>query len=398
MGKKKSRSHRKKNPSTASSSAESSGATSDAGAGAADATGDATTAASAGRRGGPIVGPRDWDPRATAENVLMLPLANHHIWKCALHESSDSGPVLGIMDITSSNAPRAMAFGPYPDPVSAPEDFVKALFCTMLAPTPSMAGTETGDFHQPRRPRFLLLDRKIEPAYAHVKEKLEAVGVPVRIYSDESEAEAGIAVFDPPPDPLKCTWADALQLDRDRFRPTVSRVKELPQNKDQVWKCFPYDNGKPGTILFVMEDITKPGPARAVGVGPISLLSIPEAILGVMLAPKYIDQASPDLTEDEPRRPGLLVLHEVIGHNEGADYIRHALLGSGVQIVSSAWHDQQQQREQQAQATTSCCAACEKPEFSGVPLQICARCRAVVYCNRECQMAHWKKHKKACNS
>jgi hypothetical protein len=45
-------------------------------------------------------------------------------------------------------------------------------------------------------------------------------------------------------------------------------------------------------------------------------MSKPEAILGIMLAPKYIDQASLALTED---RPGRLVLHETI--NEGADYI-----------------------------------------------------------------------------
>jgi hypothetical protein len=50
-----------------------------------------------------------------------------------------------------------MAFGAYPDPVSVPEDFGNALFSTMLAP---MAGTETGEFYQPRRPRFLLLDPK----------------------------------------------------------------------------------------------------------------------------------------------------------------------------------------------------------------------------------------------
>jgi hypothetical protein len=90
----------------------------------------------------------------------------------------------------------------------------------------------------------------------YIKEKLEAVGVPVRMSSEESNAEAVIAVYDPPLDPLECSWADALQRDRDRFRPTVSRVNELPQYKDQVWKCFPYHNEKPGSVLFVMEDIT----------------------------------------------------------------------------------------------------------------------------------------------
>jgi hypothetical protein len=47
--------------------------------------------------------------------------------------------------------------------------------------------------HKPRRPRFLLLDKTIEETYAHVKEKLEAVGVPVRIYSETSSLEATVA-------------------------------------------------------------------------------------------------------------------------------------------------------------------------------------------------------------
>jgi hypothetical protein len=80
--------------------------------------------------------------------------------------------------------------------------------------------------------------------------------------------------FDPPLDPRECTWADALQLYRDRCRPTVSRVEELPQYSNQVWKCFPYESGKPGKTLLVIEDIIT-SLARPVGVGPISCLSCP---------------------------------------------------------------------------------------------------------------------------
>jgi hypothetical protein len=403
MGKKKSRSQRKKNSSSASPRAESSDATDvaatadDAATGATSVTvGDAvgatgaSSAVSAGEQGGgPVAGLASWEhalPRATMENVLELPLANRHIWKCSLYVSAKTGRVLRITDITYDTA-IVMGFGPYPDPISAPEDFVKPLFAAMLAPmaAPPSAGTEQREMHKPRRPRFLLLDTTIEEAYAHVKEKLEDVGVPVRLYSETSSLEATVAAYEPPLDPLACSWADALQRDRDKFRPTVSRVKELPQYKDQVWKCFPYEAEDKNKVLFVMQDITT-SPARPVGVGPISLLSMPEAILGVMLAPKFIDQASPVLKEDEPRRPGRLVLHEVI--NEGANYIRFALMGSGVQIVSAKLHDEQ------VLAAASVCALCEKP---GDSLQSCARCRAVAYCNRDCQIAHWKEHKKDCN-
>jgi hypothetical protein len=385
MGKKKSRSQRKKNSSTASSRAESSVATDNdtaAGDAAASAAGDAAASASASASA-------TWEdalPRSTAENVLELPLANHHIWKCGLYESANTGPVLRITDITYKNSEIVMGFGPYPDPVSAPEDFVKPLFAAMLTPMPApvSAGKKQREMYKPRRPRFLLLDKTVEETYAHVKEALEAVGVPVRLHSETSYCEATVAAYDPPLDPLECSWADALQRDRDRSRPTVSRVQQLPQYKEQVWKCFPYEAEDSTKVLFVMEDITT-SPTRPVGVGPISLLSMPEAILGVMLAPKFIDQASPALTEDEPRRPGRLVLHEVI--NEGANYIRFALMGSGVQIVSSKLHDEQ------VLAAASVCALCEKP---GDSLQSCARCRAVAYCNRNCQMAHWNEHKQNC--
>jgi hypothetical protein len=38
------------------------------------------------------------------------------------------------------------------------------------------------------------------------------------------------------------------------------------------------------------------------------------------------------------------------------------------------------------------CAHCAKKR----PAKVCARCRQTSYCNAECQLAHWKKHKKVC--
>ncbi|EME80475.1 uncharacterized protein MYCFIDRAFT_156218 [Pseudocercospora fijiensis CIRAD86] len=40
------------------------------------------------------------------------------------------------------------------------------------------------------------------------------------------------------------------------------------------------------------------------------------------------------------------------------------------------------------------CARCSK---TGGPLKKCAKCRSILYCDRECQTLHWKMHKKECS-
>ena len=43
-----------------------------------------------------------------------------------------------------------------------------------------------------------------------------------------------------------------------------------------------------------------------------------------------------------------------------------------------------------------CCANCNKTEFNVPNLKLCAKCRVTRYCSRDCQLEHWKAHKKVC--
>jgi TPR repeat protein len=48
--------------------------------------------------------------------------------------------------------------------------------------------------------------------------------------------------------------------------------------------------------------------------------------------------------------------------------------------------------------TLPCCAVCDTPKTTKRPLHACSQCHTTHYCNRECQMKHWKEggHKREC--
>jgi len=48
--------------------------------------------------------------------------------------------------------------------------------------------------------------------------------------------------------------------------------------------------------------------------------------------------------------------------------------------------------------TLPCCAACGTPTTTKRPLNACSQCHTTHYCNRDCQMTHWKEggHKREC--
>ena len=47
--------------------------------------------------------------------------------------------------------------------------------------------------------------------------------------------------------------------------------------------------------------------------------------------------------------------------------------------------------------TLPCCAACGTAKTTRRPFKLCSQCHTTHYCNRECQMKHWKAgHKRDC--
>ena len=51
-----------------------------------------------------------------------------------------------------------------------------------------------------------------------------------------------------------------------------------------------------------------------------------------------------------------------------------------------------------ATAAPSTCAACGEAASTTLKLQTCKACRSVAYCGRDCQLAHWRQHKRRCKA
>lgn len=42
------------------------------------------------------------------------------------------------------------------------------------------------------------------------------------------------------------------------------------------------------------------------------------------------------------------------------------------------------------------CFQCQKTDSDTEKMYQCSKCKSVYYCSKECQIQHWKKHKKQC--
>jgi hypothetical protein len=57
--------------------------------------------------------------------------------------------------------------------------------------------------------------------------------------------------------------------------------------------------------------------------------------------------------------------------------------------------DKEKEAEQEEE-TTKKCEGCDAAETSSGAFKLCAKCKQVRYCSRDCQKKHWKEHKKDC--
>jgi len=55
------------------------------------------------------------------------------------------------------------------------------------------------------------------------------------------------------------------------------------------------------------------------------------------------------------------------------------------------------QKEGKTTPTLPCCATCGTPKTTRRPFKLCSQCHTTHYCNRDCQMNHWRAgHKREC--
>jgi len=78
-------------------------------------------------------------------------------------------------------------------------------------------------------------------------------------------------------------------------------------------------------------------------------------------------------------------------------HVHEELIKRGVPVLYIKWGDPIPSAEDPAGGPVpneTCCGFCGKENAN----QLCSRCKAVRYCNAECQLADWKEHKKVCKA
>jgi hypothetical protein len=243
-------------------------------------------------------------------------------------------------------------------------------------------------FYCPRRPRFILLDPALKASFPYIKSQIELLNVPVRLYDTETTyTEAAFAVsvaMTKPGDGYACTFFPGLST------ATAAIVAQLPQDTNETWKVFLYnhEDSPTGTIL-VVENHTFKRKKTMVGNGVTGICNIGQGILAVMMAPVVGKTGgNGGIEPDTPRRPGRVVLYST-AVEASIEHIQEVLLGSGVEVL----------KDSEYSGKYGCChnPACDaanpfgkKDRFMACP------CKVVAYCDKACQKAHWKEHKKTC--
>lgn len=128
--------------------------------------------------------------------------------------------------------------------------------------------------------------------------------------------------------------------------------------------------------------------------GGVSLhdLCMPQFLSGIGM-PQQVDAAA-----------FLLQKHDASIHTKDMDGISPFQMVSGMgqmavsdiaQVVMGAAHNEAKRATKAKKQSKLCCAKC-KVSLTKSDAFGCSRCKVTHYCGRECQVAHWKEHKKEC--
>jgi len=323
-------------------------------------------------------------PLLSIDEVKILPLAPKHIWKVIVCEEIPM--VLRVVDMTNqvygrAKTPRDMIVGRM-NMSEGPSQTVNLILNGMK--NPPGPGSDNPEFYRPRRPRFLLVDPKLESIFPGIKETIELLCIPVRLNSERSYNEAAL-IAEQSTDQHhthRCTYSEGLTS------ATASIVRQLPQNADETWKVFVYSHEvSPTGIILVVENHTKKK-KTLVGNGPTDIMTIGQGILAVMLSPVVGPAGGKgEVHVDTPRRPGKIVLNSTL--ESSFSEITEVMLGSGVEVLKDSVFSKKFGR-------------CFYPEcgatnrFGEKDRYMMCSCLAVAYCSKSCQKSHWKEHKKTC--
>lgn len=242
----------------------------------------------------------------SSEAIQQLPQHSQHNWQVMALGGGDVPEAMGVFDVTNklrgeSHTGRCAGMGPR---ASNENELLRMLWATMLVPT---SRDDSNAFYQPRWPGLILVDRELVDGYENrsalqfLQQKMLDCHVILTLNTEEhlnairhGDAESRTTRSS------DCTW-------HARARATVERIKQLPQNRKETWKCAVFvvdrEEGSPDRFLLAVVDPSKPESASPIGMGTCVLPTVNDLIKGIQAC-----MAAPIAETGAPRRPRRLLL------------------------------------------------------------------------------------------